>query len=179
MTNYDDQHWGDEYAKSFMDIKHFAHHHLHYGWYPEIRLDEAQQGILAELTRDVSPLNLEAQETCLKWPMATYLLHMLVFIPGTRIAVVATTQREANRRYQGLLYPYDHMPDAFQRPFECRTNRELHLENGSYIKTFTQDTKKHIQDFNPNVLLLEDLGVTDARLFVKAKTRVIQLQRSV
>jgi len=170
--------WGAETRECTQNIQHFTYQHIHYGWYPQITLDARQQIVLNRLTSDAKYLEFDAPDDVIKWPLGVYLLHLLVFTPGQRVAVVASTQREANRRYQGLLYPYDHLPQYWQRQFEIRTNQEMHLETGSYIKTFTADTKKHITEFNPDVLITEDNGVMNATELVKPGTRVIRLVRA-
>ena len=165
--------WGAETHKCTQNIQHFTYQHIHYGWYPQITLDTRQQQVLSELISDAKYLEFDAPEDVIKWPLCAYLLHLLVFTPGQRVAVVASTQREANRRYQGLLYPYDHLPQYWERSFEIRTSQEMHLETGSYIKTFTTDTKKHIAGFKPDVLIVEDTQV--GNVAVKPSVRVIQV----
>ena len=165
--------WGAETHKCTQNIQHFTYQHIHYGWYPQITLDARQQAVLHRLTSDAKYLDFNEPADIIKWPLCAYLLHLMIFAPGQRIAVVASTQREANRRYQGLLYPFDHLPQYWQRLFEIRTCQEMHLDTGSYIKTFTVDTKKHIAAFKPDVLIIEDGLVGEVQL--KNDTQVIRL----
>lgn len=167
--------WETEYSRSERDIYHFVGHHLHYGWYPVVELDGEQRELLEGLRNSKSNLLLTAPETTLKWPLAAYLLDSLIW-RSKRIAIVASTQREANRRYQGLLYPLDHLPQEFNIYPDLRTTQELRLPNGGHVKTFTLETKKDIQGFNPNILLLEDSQVFECEALVKP-ANCIKIQR--
>lgn len=167
-----------EYGKS-LDIYHFIKYHIHYGWYPQIQLDLKQEQILTKLMGTDSLITIQGKALEVKWPITAYLLHQLLYTPGFKVAIIANKQRDSNRRYQGLLYPYDNLPSCFQRPFHLRTVREMHLENGCYVKTFTQETEKHIKGFNPDMLFVEDSNLkTYANTLVKPHTRLVIVEKS-
>jgi hypothetical protein len=146
---------GREQYKSRQSVPYFIQHHVHYGWYPEVVLDAEQEGLLTQLQKP-GPQELTGSETVLKWPLAGYLMHQLVFGENVRIAIIAEQQWVANRRYQGLLYPLDHMQDIFTPECIVRTTQELKLSGLNHVQSFSVNKLAETTDWSFSHFVLED-----------------------